>query len=233
MIALQEHPYLATELIGLPAVLLAFLACRPLRRELLIAGIVLVPFAPLALLHQPEFWSPDRLGGRSWGVEDALYLFQTGVVSWLCARLSRSGVASLAVTACAMGRASAITATALAGLACAVAANLPAFETTLAALAMASLALLVHRPAGFGAALAGSFGYTLYHYANVRLGIAMWPDFLLTWNSEFWSHLVLGVPRGEIVFALAIGAAHPLMLSFVFGVESSPTPTGREPEGQS
>lgn len=83
---LAAHPYLLANLIG--GSVLALLIWRSTdRRTVVAAGLVLVPFFPLALLHQTGYWAPARLGGLPLGIEDASYLFISGAAGWAVAGL--------------------------------------------------------------------------------------------------------------------------------------------------
>lgn len=208
-------PYLSTELIGLPVLILAFVLARTWRWEMLFAGLVLVPFSPVALLHQPEFWNPKRLGGMSFGVEDALYLFQSGATAWLCARLVQRKVAiGRPIDRAVWGRMAVLTLMGAAALVVLRGVGLSMFDATLVVLAAVALALIAIHPRILVAGLAGALGYLAYHYANLRVGLALWPDFADAWSPGFWAEPMLDVPRGELAFALALGAAHPLVLFF-------------------
>ena len=222
------YPYLSTELIGLPGLALAFIIARTWRLEMLFAGMVLVPFSSLALLHQPDFWNPKRLGGMSLGVEDALYLFQSGAFAFLGARLVRAeGGLRRLTERVVWNRLAIVTSLGAAALAAARSAGLSMFDATVVTMVAVTLAIVAIRPKLTIAGLAGALCYGSYHYANLRIGLALWPDFANAWSPGYWAEPMLGVPRGELAFALALGAAHPLTLLFALhkpaGLTSDPS----------
>ncbi len=78
MPALQNYPYLLSTLIGAAIVVAVYLLVSKERRIMLIGGAALVPFSFCAILHETSYWNAGRLGGFSWGIEDALFTFSVG-----------------------------------------------------------------------------------------------------------------------------------------------------------
>jgi hypothetical protein len=81
------YPYMFAYVIGMPVYLAVLIAARRSFVSILAAGLVLVPFAPLAVFHETAYWSPRRIGGLPVGVEDALYLFVSGSFAYALAGL--------------------------------------------------------------------------------------------------------------------------------------------------
>ncbi len=74
------------------------------------------------------------------------------------------------------------------------------------------------RPATAAAAGMSCFG--IAWYAAVRLFFSLWPEFALQWNpGSAWSTPVLGVPLGELAWAIVFGSYWPLFMAYVLRIE--------------
>ncbi|MCA8909617.1 MAG: hypothetical protein KDA64_17260, partial [Rhodospirillaceae bacterium] len=83
----DAHGYLLADLLGLPAVLAAFVVLRSQRRLLLLAGLVETAHSPPLVYFQNRYWSPDRITGGWWRPEDVIVCFSLGCLVWAAAML--------------------------------------------------------------------------------------------------------------------------------------------------
>jgi len=210
------HPYFFADLLGLAVVLAGFIVAGNQRQAMVIGGLGLVPLTPLAVLHQEAYWSPVRLTALPVGIEDVMFLFQTGAMAWLMSvwvfrrklRLNPRTLPFLRRYA------------ALAGVAGALVLvfwilGIEIMTASLATLIIISLAALALRPSLWPPAAAGAVCHTAFYFALVRFCFWVWPDFVSYWNPAHpWFRLVLGVPVGELAFALVVGGAYPLCVGY-------------------
>ena len=214
---LDQYPYLGTEIIGLVGFCAALALAGAQRRTTIFAGLMLVPFAFLAPLHAQTYWHPERFLGGDFGLEDAIYLFLGGSVSWaIAARISsfptiddmdwrRFGVRGVTLTT--------LTSALWFGLGVV---GLSPFSGSIVALSCVILLLAQLRPERAGAALSAAVGFAAYHVANLAIAQSIWPDFQETWlPGSTWTETIASIPVGEIAFSLVFGAAHPLGLAWL------------------
>ena len=214
---LAAHPYLATELVGLPVWLVLFVVLGGHRTTMLAAGLVLVPFAPLALLHEGTYLQPARLFDAAIGLEDLLFLFLSGSFAWatgrLACRLPDVRAASVRRTLLRL-----VLLTVAGGVLLSVALVLigDVFAASMAALIGLIAILLKARPRRIRAAVSAACGYTAYHLANLSIGMWLWPQFSKAWDETgIWAGPELALPLGEILFSPLFAAAHVLALSWM------------------
>ncbi len=84
---IDDHPYLFVNKLSWPVIALGCLPA-PRQRPMLLAGLVLIPFAVLAPLHADcwtpsYFWPPMHLSGGLTGVEDVRAFLVVGCLVWL------------------------------------------------------------------------------------------------------------------------------------------------------
>lgn len=219
----SDYPYLGACFVGLPIWTLVIVAAGDRRGFAILAGLVLVPLLPLAVFHEDVFWSPKRLLGVGFSIEDALYLFLTG--SFVCAVAMRQPSYPVLRTdkiPRALGR------MAMTGIAAAILWWLisATFADPFTAAILAGLtivgSLACCRPTAIWPSAVAGLSYCLYHCANVWVALALWPDFLLAWSPQSpWSVPVFTVPFGEIAFAAIFGTGHALVVALAF---DPPTP---------
>jgi hypothetical protein len=226
---LAAHPYLATNLVGVPVWLLLFALSRGRRATMLAAGMALVPFAPAALLHDGPYWRPGRLLDAAVGIEDALYLFLSGSFAWAAARMACRLPEFAGVNVHrALGRLASLT---IAGTALFIAVTLlvgDAFAASLVAISGIVGILLAMRPARILPAAVAAGAYTTYHLANLSVGLWLWPQFSAVWTGEgWWASAVVSLPLGEILFSPLFAAGHVLALSWTLENHERPSASPR------
>lgn len=70
--------YLLGSLFLLAVWLLIFIFQKKLRREVLIASLLVTPFALSEVFFVPGYWLPDTIGGPKLSIEDFVFSFAVG-----------------------------------------------------------------------------------------------------------------------------------------------------------
>lgn len=209
----DAYPYLSTFIVGAPVYLAVLYHARHILLSVMIAGFILVPFAPLAVFHETTYWSPQRLGGSPIGVEDALYLFVSGSFAWALAGLVQPVPAIGAAAAIsAVSRAVKLTLAALAVWTVVALAPIGGFAASCIIAALAGLAGITMWPSRARAALIAGMGSALYHAANLAGILALNPDFAQAFASGDRPILLFAT---EMLFQFLLAAAHVLYFGWI------------------
>jgi hypothetical protein len=218
------YPYMFAYVIGMPVYLAVLIAARRSFVSILAAGLVLVPFAPLAVFHETAYWSPRRIGGLPVGVEDALYLFVSGSFAYALAGLVHpfpqiriSGVTRAA------RRVALIT---IAALVVSIAFALAPFGGFMASCIIAGtagVAGIALWPSRARAALAAGAGSALYHGSNLAGILAINPDFASAFASGARPAAIF---MTEMLFQFLLAAAHVLYFAWVIEPRDKAAPSG-------
>ena len=213
---LANTPYLTANLFGVATVGLAWLCAGSQRRMVLLAGLVALPFFPLSVLFDGEYWTPRRLFSLPFGIEDALYAFVLGARPWFFATIAfRDRYAARGSAGRFLRRALAITGLALAVYAALVACGLGYTLPSLLVPACLLIWLLRHRPELRPLALGGALGTFALGYVELRLWFSLWPTLPGWWTPGTpWSRDFLGIPLGDATWLAVVGATHPAVLAF-------------------
>jgi len=219
---LTNHPYLIANL----PVLLSLLACaavaRPSEYKKMAwkSGWLCLPGSFAALLHNASYWNPVRVGNGPIGIEDFLFTLTVGLLAWLLAgfpfrrRLRMEERPLLWATRLGISYAAFCV---LCG--CLWLAGVESLPNTLGAGGIALVLLLLLRPDLWILAAAGSLLFTTVYLFLIKLQFAVWPNFVLQWNPNgTLGTAILGIPSGEIVFAVLFGAGMPVYMAFLFDV---------------
>jgi hypothetical protein len=216
-----EYPYLGSGLLMLAFLLpMLFIAGRQ-RRMVLLAGATAVPGVPFGLIFERVYWTPARLFGWPFGLEDLLYLFGMGARAWFFAVLLWSAqVVATAEPGVWFRRLGAMTLLGFAGFLGGWALGFqPARVAFVIPLLIAGL-LLLQQPRLWRIALAGSIGCALFGWLELLLQFALWPEYAGSWTpAAITSVELLGVPAGDLWWSATVGAAHPLVLAYAAGVQ--------------
>ncbi len=213
------HPYLFSNILSLLLCLGVASAVRPHGRLVLLGGVLSLP-GFLTELLDADYWNPVRVGRWAVGLEDALCAFDFGALALVpVVVLLRRSLSWEGWTICAARR-SLLAGGALSALFLAsMAAGLSPVTALITSAGLAAPALLAVRPALWPIGLTGLVGFPPLYYLIVRLYFAMWPDFITQWNQQGpWGTVVLGLPAGEIAWAIAFGALWPLFVGYVVNI---------------
>jgi len=211
------HPYLFANLpiVAMTLLLPRLVANRDYGRAAMFSGLACLPCA-LAELTSLDYWRPVLLGGAHWGLESVIFTYASGASVWLVAALwSRQS--------CAIGVASfregfrRLTPWALAGTGAYWGlwwAGMNCVTATLLTSAGLLLFQLRQRADLWRLALAGCVLFMPVYVLGIRIQFAVWPHYLDYWlPGGLWGTLVLGVPRGEVAWAILYGATYPVVMA--------------------
>lgn len=218
---MERYPYLVCSLLLLGALAVLWAVARPRQRRLILwSGLLSAPLASGACFFVPEYWQPMRVLGTTVGVEDILFSFAMGGLTWVAATGLTADRIRVPPHPLRAGRRYAVVlslgALSLLGL---WSAGLGAMSAVLYAAAATVLLLLALRPALWRVALAGAAVLALTYTVACSLWFVLWPSFLDQWNADALSGArLLGVPAEEILWSLAHGAAWSLVMCLVFDV---------------
>jgi hypothetical protein len=215
-----NHFYLWSELAGLPIVALALAYAGDLRRSAVIAGLLFTLFIPTTLIHEGAYWRPHRLFGGPIGIEDVLFLFRFGALSWLgtfwpwrtqlrfgsptLKSLRFVGLCTAAAMICAW-------------LLSHVMGAMHVFIVVQAGLAAF---LLIIRPFPTRVMLSGLILFPSYYALHVLLLASLLPGFSAMWTgSEPYMATFIGLPIEEFLWTLSAAICYPLLLAAASNLE--------------
>jgi hypothetical protein len=197
---------------------LGWLLCPRLRRSSMLAAIVLAPFAVMGFVFVPAYWQPDHWFTfvRGVGVEDVLFCFACGGVSWVVAATGCGvRVDVLPEPGALLARLLAWAAIAFAGVVAAWWAGCGILEAVIAGFVLSGLVVLGREPRGARLILPGAIGFTLVYAAVSWVVLAVYPEAGGFWVAEAISgRRVLGLPVEELVWAVSFGATWPVVFTY-------------------
>ncbi len=228
----KDHPYLFSQLLSLALLVPILRAARPVawRRTGLLAALLGAPLSLGAPLHEGWYWTPERICGRVWGIEDLLFASIAAMLAWLCASTPwRRRMPAQYGARSAARRFVMIT---LLGLAPLVIARhwLQPGMLNLCLLSAPLVAVLVWRAwRAWRLAFAGALLFPPVYLALVALHLHLWPGYTDYWNPDgMWSGVTLmRIPIGEYLWAYTYGAGWPLLVAYVLDIRVSARPAER------
>jgi len=223
---LVTYPYLVSCLTALGVLGVLLILSPGQRKPALLSGALCTPFGLFSIWLVPSYWSPCwiwSLGGV--GVEDLLFSFAVGGWVWILAvfflrkrivlRIHLLQV--LARYALIMG----------CGLSCWGLAWKWLHDPMLAVWVSFVAGTLVHlllRPSLWRLAVSGGLGFGLIYGLGMKVWLWSLPSFAASWPATTrWNHFFLGIPCGELIWAVTYGACWPLALAFLFRAEWIPS----------
>lgn len=213
-----ESHYLLANLLGLLPLGATLFLARRLRNTAIVCGVLLCIYCPpVSWLYEGVYWTPDRLFGGAWGIEDLMFCFHAGAMSWICA-LSPWGAAVeiRAVARVAVRRLLTISLLATVFLLCLLAYGLPVFQSFLVVQTASTIALVLMRPAYARLILSGVPLFTLYYFILLSIWRILMPDFMDMWSgTELTGNLVMGVPVEEYFWVCSFCAGFVVTMAFV------------------
>ncbi len=219
---LREYPYFFANVpfLLLPPIL-SLTRRHTLSRGALFSGILCMPCGALSLAHV-GYWRPLRLAGGNLGLEDLVFAFAAGVLVWLAAAWPFRHTLPRLFVLPARGRPILLSGAAggvlLVGL-CRF--GMDPMGATLAVGGLVFIGLLVCRPRLWPLALSGVLCFVPLYLAIVRIQLALWPAYIGQWNpnSPWAAVTVLGVPVGEVAWAVVFAAFWPPLIAALLGLE--------------
>jgi hypothetical protein len=210
----ETYPYLVANLVALPLLIAQFVVAGPQRAAMFASGALFTPWGALAPLLS-DYWSPARVGGLPMGIEDFVISFQTGAAIWFWASLPVRQTIVVDLRLLPMVAKSACFAVGfLAAAAVLAAIGVSAITQVIVLPAILATILLQSRPSHWRFALSAAVCYTLWYCMLLLVLYSFLPNLAAEWRTgQFWTISVLGLPLGEIVWALVGSTAHALLFA--------------------
>lgn len=230
---IAEYRYLVASLLGLVPLALILIAAGHLRSTAMICGAILAAYSPpVAWLYERVYWTPGRLLGGGWGVEDVLFCFHAGAVSWVCAMAPWRGSLSMSPSVrLALRRLAIVTVLAAALLMVLIAFGVGVVASFLLVQTASTASLLVARRSYARLLLSVIPTFVPYYFATLTVWRLLLPGFMGMWSgTELTGWNLLGVPIEEYVWVLSFCTGFPVTMAFAFdarftgGPASDPTP---------
>lgn len=230
---MAAHPYLVATLAGTALAALAWAFAGPQRGPMLWAGAMEAIHAPFSPLFGQVYWSPGRLGGQIFGIEDILVCVMLGAGVWFAAALPwRDRLRAPADRDGALLRFVILVLVPIpVGMGLRYGLNLTVMESLIVGMLGLTAVLLALRPDLWRLSVAGVLIYLPYYLVFMALCLALIPGFAAVWDGpELWGPRLLGVPVDELAWATAFAACYPAVVATVLDLRFGPP--GAAPRGQ-
>jgi hypothetical protein len=185
-----------------------------------LSGIMCIPFCLVGLLHEGQYWTPLRLGGGPFGIEDVLFCMNAAVMVWLLATWPFARRITIDITLREVFmRYVLILISGTGAFLLLFMSNEPVMTGTLVIMMTAMLAFIGLECHSWPLAVTGVALFLPLYVIVVGTEFAVWPAYVYSWGSTtIWGNLVAGVPIGEIAWAAAFGLLWPLLIAFSFKI---------------
>jgi hypothetical protein len=220
---IEAYPYFFANALGALLSLAAggLLLSRAQFRMCVLSGLLNAPCFLFMPLLERHYWRPRRFGGWILGVEDALCSFMVALMAWVVVAIALRGRLSDRIGAAGVVRRYKTAS----GLSVGVflvgyGAGLDAMSALIVTCAILAVLLHVANRRAWPLAVVGICSFGIAWYAAVRLFFWLWPAFPSQWNTaSMWGALVIGVPLGELTWALVFGGYWPLFMAYVLRID--------------
>lgn|SRR6185437_10981173 len=225
-----EHKYLLANLLGLLPLGVALLLARRLRNTAILCGAILSLYSPpVAWLYERVYWTPGHIFGGGWGIEDVMFCFHAGAISWLCA-LGPWGnsVQIFPVATVALQRLLLVSLFAAIGLTCFLVFDVTVTLAFLLVQTISTAILVLMRPSYVRLIVSGAPLFIAYYFILLGLWRLLMPGFMNMWNgTELTGAQFLGVPVEEYLWVLSFCTGFPITMAFALdariGTHHSPS----------
>jgi len=225
-----EHKYLLANLLGLLPLGVALLLARRLRNTAILCGAILSLYSPpVAWLYERVYWTPGHIFGGGWGIEDVMFCFHAGAISWLCA-LGPWGnrVQIFPVATVALQRLLLVSLFAAIGLTCFLVFGVTVTLAFLLVQTISTAILVILRPSYVRLIVSGAPLFIAYYFILLGLWRLLMPGFMNMWNgTELTGAQFLGVPVEEYLWVLSFCTGFPITMAFALdarvGTHHSPS----------
>ena len=221
IILAEEHLYLLGCALFVPVIVAGYLAVPGSRRLATLAGLGVIPAAPFASFLQETYWSPVRIGGGAWGIEDVLFSFASGVIVWWAAILpiARRLLVELRLAPFLKRYLAIISAVIVVFLAL-VAAGVDAMTALLVIQLVIALAFAVLVPDYRAMQLSGLILFPAFYAAYFAVLVVLTSGAVYaTWQTGALLAVdIFGLPIGEALYALTFAASYPTIVASSAGV---------------
>ncbi|RPH53201.1 MAG: hypothetical protein EHM85_00065 [Desulfobacteraceae bacterium] len=219
---IKSQPYLAANILYLIWLVIGLFLVVPLKQRMIVivSGLISIPCFPFLVLFENNYWVQNRLGGWVLGIEDAICSFAVAAMVWLViSALFRNRISSKISMRGAFNRY-----ISSAGISVFIFLILFSVEfLPMTALVLCNLIvwvmLIFLRRDLLLFSLSGMLAYGFVHFLLMKSCFLFIPDFILTWNAgNIWGTPVIGVPLGEIAWAMIYGAFWSLFMAHSLGI---------------
>jgi hypothetical protein len=216
----KGYPYLFANIMSLAVCLIAS-RMTPQGNMIIVSGLLSTPcFFLLAVPPWNEYWNPVRVGGWVLGVEDVLCSFDVGALAWLAAGAPFGLATSSRICHGGFFKRYAVLGSLTAGLFTLLwLVGLEAMTSLIATCFVVGAFLFALRRDLRFLALSGLIGFPILYSLIVSFYFRIWPDFAFQWKTHnFWGRAILGLPAGEVAWAVVFGFFWPLFVGHVCNV---------------
>jgi hypothetical protein len=231
MSTVLEYKYLFANLFGLLPLCVALLLARRLRNTAIVCGFILSLYSPpVAWLYEHVYWAPRRIFGGAWGVEDAMFCFHAGAISWLCALgLWGSKVQIRPVATVTLRRLLLASLCAAIVLACLLGGGFTVLVAFLSTQTISTAVLVILRPSYWRLMVSGVPLFTAYYFLLLGLWRHLMPGFMDMWTgTELTGAQFSGVPVEEYLWVASFCTGFPITMAFALDARfgrRSPAPS--------
>lgn len=171
-------------------------------------------------MYEGVYWTPKRLFGGAWGVEDAMFCFHAGVVSWLCALAPwGSRVWIYPNVAVALRRLLLVSLFASIGLICLLGLGINTPLAFLLTHSVSTAVILTMRISYTKFVMSGVPLFIVYYFLMLGLWRLLMPGFMDMWTgTELIGIQILGMPLDEYLWVASFCAGFPIAMAFVLDV---------------
>jgi hypothetical protein len=220
---LKTHPYLIANLPVLFTVLLMVKLARPrgYGRLSLLSGLTCIPSSVLALLHNESYWNPVRLGGWPIGLEDVSFSFTVGAMAWLVSAFIYRRRLTMDHRWPPRIRRFLFSCVLFSGLClCFWFAGVKSLANSLLAGVVSLTVVFYHAHNAWPLAATGIAFFTPIYILIEKIQFNIWPNFVLQWNPhDLLGNRIMGLPIGEIAWAVVFGVGWPFYIAYLYGVQ--------------
>ncbi|HCE30951.1 hypothetical protein A2778_05635 [Candidatus Daviesbacteria bacterium RIFCSPHIGHO2_01_FULL_40_24] len=216
--------YLLGSLLLLVIWLLIFISQKKLRKEMLIASLIITPAALSELFFVPGYWLPDTIGNPKLSIEDFIFTFAVGgIVAVLYELFMKGKIKHQRLCSCFKGELLPGLVLGVGILAIFLAYSIFKINFMYAVYIgiIINIALMtITRPDLLGKILYSGLLFGLFYFLFFSAFAFFIPDFIMHWNINNLSGLILrGVPLEEIVWAFGVGALLGPIYEYLLGIK--------------
>lgn len=219
--------YFLSECVGCAVTLTVLASAGRMRRSALGVGLVMVIAAPLSVLHDGTYWTPKRLLGGPFGVEDPMFAWRFTVLAMVAAFWPWRHGQNRCPADPLPGEVAVLTLVgALATVLLTYAADRSVMTAFLAAQATVAGILLIRHPDLWRPALRAATIPSAIHALHLAVAVTFVPGFASMWQGSqpYWATFA-GIPIEEVLWAATFGACVPLMWAVATGWRPEKAPS--------
>ncbi|MBI2019199.1 hypothetical protein HYS95_00840 [Candidatus Daviesbacteria bacterium] len=216
--------YLLGSLLLLAIWLLIFISQKKLRKEMLIASLIVTPAALSEVFFVPGYWLPDTIGNPKLSIEDFIFTFAVGgIVAVIYELFMKGRVKHQRLCDCFNGGIfhGLLLGTGVIAIFLTYTIFKINFMYAVYIGIIINIALIaVTRPDLIKKVIYSGLLFGLFYFLFFSIFAFFIPDFIMHWNINNLSGLIiLGVPLEEIVWAFGVGALLGPIYEYLLGIK--------------